>query len=231
MNHTLTPAAVAKLKRVLRANAGDSSVRRTPNAISFDDYPRPYAVQWSETLSSWLIWIPDSYQVLYVDGVATNVTTGLAAAGDPYPNGWYKLTTLPEEGGVLALGVGLKSSAANYRKVYFMSSLEVGSESEYCIMIADAKRDPATGEAAVKQFVSSALVITSPNAAGGGGGGGETSGITGSFDLVTGSKYSIISHKLVNHRKTFTFTNGILTSVDDKYDQDVFEATPHVTSS
>lgn len=67
----------------------DASRQLRLSAPQPNEFPNPYTVVWSESVGSWLVWLPAG--ALYVGGEEISVTDGLDEAGGDYPSGWYRL--------------------------------------------------------------------------------------------------------------------------------------------
>lgn len=99
-------AQMARQGAVPDGTAG-ATRRSRPSFVRGSDYAAPFAVRWAASVGeegAWIIWLP-SDSLLVVDGAAVDVREGLEAAGGDYPEGWYALDVLPEEGGTLYLNV------------------------------------------------------------------------------------------------------------------------------
>lgn len=210
MNYVLSPAAVAKLRRLLGGVLGNAlTPSASPATVSPDDFPAPYTVRYAASLNSgsggWIIWLP-SASLLYVNGAAVDVRSGLSAAGNGYPSGWYSLgNVLSSTGGTVYLAVTTGSSTS-------ATFTNTPSGADYAVLIATATRSTSTLAVQVAQSVTSALSV-------GGGGSISASGIVVmSVDYVTSSgdpDFATHPYAIRIKRGTLSNVNGEIKPVED----------------
>lgn len=178
-NYVLTPQAVRRLKTALQGKRGSGGAHMNRTAtFTESEYAQPFTVQWAESVSSWIIWLPGSSLVMWGE-TALDVTEDLSDAGDPYPSGWYSLgDVLAASGGTLYLLItppqdeeesGSSSSPSSGSEsetgeATAEFSATVGTSPQITVPVCLAAKDSTTGAVTVKQYVTSAIVLTDDGA-------------------------------------------------------------------
>ena len=161
------------IENQLNANGADGETRRTRNSFFVPDvFAHPFEVKWGSSIDngtnedgsakeagSWIIWLP-SDDLLMINGVSVDVKGTLTAAGEPYPDGWYKLdeeVLSKTAGGSLWLVITYSDSAATTAK--FANAREFTDGESFSVLIADAKVDETTSVRSVKQTIDSGIVL------------------------------------------------------------------------
>lgn len=157
----------------LNANGAAGETRRTRNSFFVPDiFAHPFEVKWGASVDngtnddgsvkdagSWIIWLP-SDDLLMINGVSVDVKRTLTAAGEPYPEGWYRLdedVLSKTAGGSLWLVITYSESAATTAK--FANAREFTDGESFSILIADVKVDETTNVRSVKQTIDSGIVL------------------------------------------------------------------------
>lgn len=221
--YAISGKGVQRLKELLRGNFAATGTDYAPATVSPDEYAAPYTVRWAQSINNgsggWIIWLP-SASLLYVNGAAVDVRSGLSAAGSGYPAGWYSLgSVLGSTGGTVYLAVTTGSSTT-------ATFTNASSGADYAILIATATRNSSTKAVQVSQSVTSALSV-------GGGGNITASGtIVISVDYVTSSgddDFAAHPYAIRIRRGTLTYTaaTGALSIVEDVNLKQFIETVPH----
>lgn len=180
MAYVLSSKAVRALSSIVRGKINTGGVAFDASSVSFDSFPLPFAVRWSEAEGNWVIWIPDSSESVFVDGESVAIT-GITAAQN-LPAGYYTVTTaasgetppsaiyltvitkVEESGGS---GVEPESGPAaiiDYDPIDRSSSGAPDITSDaivYPLKIAAISTDATTGAKRVRQYIASTVTIGS----------------------------------------------------------------------
>lgn len=205
--YAISGKGIQRLKELLRGNFAATGTGYAPATASPDEYAAPYTVRWAQSINNgsggWIIWLP-SASLLYVNGAAVDVRSGLSAAGSGYPAGWYSLdSVLGSTGGTVYLAVTTGSSTT-------ATFTNASSGADYAILIATASRNSSTNAVQVSQSVTSALSV---------GGGITASGtVVISVDYVTSSgdpDFATHPYAIRIRRGTLSIVNGEIKPVED----------------
>ncbi|MBO7685759.1 MAG: hypothetical protein J6V72_05215 [Kiritimatiellae bacterium] len=168
MNYVLTPTAVRKLRRVLAPTPGNTGAGGAPTTIHPDDFPPPFTVRWSRSQSegqgAWVIWLPDTSQLVMYDK-AYLTPSGITAAS-ALPSGWYKISDLQTDAEEVWLVVHVpedpESTTPPSAELSGTEGQATTGESVINLLVAQMETDETsgtTGARRVKQFVDSAVVF------------------------------------------------------------------------
>lgn len=188
-NYVLGPNAARAVRQLIRGSGEVSRREVLPPEVALEaEFAHPYTVQWAESVSAWIIWIPTE-RCLVVDGVAVNITGGLTAAGGDYPTGWYKLAFLSEGGGDIYLNIHLPDSAERNVTANFAAAADVAVTGERVYALLVARIDGK----AVKANITSAIAL------GARGGGPSPEPTTYNADVVTGLSLKVTTDSNGTH--------------------------------
>lgn len=158
--YVLTSAAVRKLTALLQGKRGDGGVGTSPFAVVDErEFPLPFTVQWSESNSAWLVWLPNLSQLVKYDGQYVSTISGISAASG-YPSGWYAVTASSASTTEVWLVI-TKSASQTTAELDVQQGTATTGETVENILVANTIEAPLTTEKRVKQFLASAVVIAS----------------------------------------------------------------------
>lgn len=192
--YVLGESAARRLRELFNRSGAGVGDRAVAGVLQDLDFPAPWTLSWSASANNgagdWIVWIPTGV-VLSVAGQAVDVTGNLEPVGGDYPDGYWRGTGLPQDGGSLYLNVRIPRPDENgetssvLEAVWGVSPEASGYDYDSIpVLIARATRDQTTGAVSVRQNVTSAIVLLS-----GGVGGGKRS--VGLFEVESVSPYSI----------------------------------------
>lgn len=211
MNYVLSPAAVAKLRRLLGGVLGNAlTPSASPATVSPDDFPAPYTVHWSQSENSgagaWCIWLPGGDLSYNKTDISASASLSAATA---LPSGWYVLSGIATTG---AADIYLNLTNLDSTPAAAFSSTATSATGSMAILVATVSRTSATGAVAVKQRVVGSLHL-------GGGASASASGIVVmSVDYVTSSgddDFAAHPYAIRIRRGNLTNVNGVIQPVED----------------
>jgi hypothetical protein len=172
MAFVISQKAARALTRIVRGASDATAPTYSSATISPDDYPPPFTVRWSQSESSgegaWVIWLPDTSQLVMHDK-AYLTPSGISAAS-VLPSGWYTISGIESDSEEVWLVAHIPDPDATGSPSAEFSDSEgqaTTGESVINLLVAQLESDDNTGAKRVKQFVDSTVVF-------GGGTGGES---------------------------------------------------------
>ena len=207
--YVLSPKAVRALIPLVRgsSNAVGASAGGA-GSISYDDYPLPFAVSWSDTASNWVVWLPDLSKLVYVDSTAITITGGSAAQN--LPSGYYTVSGLSSSSTALYLNITIPNPGQTGVTTTAALSASAASSSTgntvYPLTVATMATDANTGAKTVKQCLTSVVVV-----------GGASQGsqppypIGTTVDFVGEIQYDVAYHQLQQRVDTLDLATGQVT--------------------
>lgn len=192
--YVLGESAARRLRELFNRSGAGVGEKSGVGVFQDLDFPAPWTLSWSASADNgagdWIVWIPTGV-VLSVAGRAVDVTADLEPVGGDYPDGYWRGTGLPKDGGSLYLNVRIPhpdddgETTAELEAVWGDSPEAAGDGYDSLpVLIAKATRDQTTGAVSVRQNVTSAIVLL----AGGVGGGSRSVGL---FEVESVSRSSI----------------------------------------
>ena len=173
MKYVLTDAAVRKLRGVLAPRSGNTGAGGAATPVSPDDFPPPFTVRWAQSENSgqgaWVIWLPDTSQLVMYDK-AYLTPSGLTAAA-ALPSGWYKISGMQSSAEEVWLVAHVpddpESTTPPSAELSDSEGQATTGESVINLLVAQMETDGTSGARRVKQFVDSAVVFGSGSGSGG----------------------------------------------------------------
>ena len=222
--YVLSGKAVRALSTLVRGPSNSTAPTYSPAAISYDGFPPPYYVRWSQTENdgsgSWVIWLPAIDKVLMYD-LAYLTPTGLTAATELVA-GWYTINAVEATDTAVWLNLHIPDSGSSVT-ASFSNSADTATtgESVVAILVAQMSTDATEGYKLVKQFVDSAILL------GGSGGGGDVpSGYSyQEISVVTNTEYDPSAHTFKQTKRNVL---ALVPNGGTETTTNVFVAVPHV---
>lgn len=233
-NYVLSERAARALIPLIRGKAASSSPGYAPAAVSFDVFPAPFTVRWSQSedngSGAWVIWLPDLAKCVQLDGAYLTLT-GVTAA-TKLPTGWYTINDDDGEATEVYCNVH-KPTGSGSPSANISVDADTATTGESVIPVLVARMTTSTaGAKLVKQFVDSALIL-----AGGDGGGSitATGTVVSSVDYVTSSgdpDYASHAYAIRIKRGILTYNaqTGALSIVENNNLKQFIDTVPHSTS-
>ena len=172
MAYVISAKAARALTGIIRGRTDSTAPTYTSASISFDDFPAPFSVRWSQAENNgqgtWVIWLPDDDKLVMVDG--SYVTIGGTTAATILPTGWYTVDDLGDEAEAVWLTIHVPeegSTASVTAELSDVATRPGEGESAVNLLVATMETKSGTGFKFVKQFIDSAVVL-------GSGGSGQT---------------------------------------------------------
>ena len=225
MAYVVSQRGVRALSRLVRGSSSAGTATFSPASVSPDDFAPPYTVRWSAAANSkdgaWVIWLGDRSRVLYHNGVSQQPDGVVPESA--LPTGWFRIRTVSASSTAVWLNVRADSSTGAFGDAILSQapgSATTGYDvASYCV--ATMTHDSTTGAVRVRQFVDSAVVLTSY------GGGGSGSGYTGAQNVPYAFDGPRSDGKLYALTRTWTFADGLLQSVTTGPDVVVADTVEH----
>lgn len=232
-NYVLSERAARALIPLIRGNAASSSPGYAPAAVSFDVFPAPFTVRWSQSENSgsgaWVIWLPDLAKLAQLDGAYLTLS-GVTSA-TKLPTGWYTISDDDGEATEVYCNVH-KPTVSGSPSANISIDADTATTGESVIPVLVARMTTsAAGAKLVKQFVDSALILS------GGGGSITANGIVVmSVDYVMSSgDPDFASHayaiRIKRGRQSYNAATRQLTTVEDNNLKQFIDTVPHTSST
>ena len=150
-------------------NSNNGSVRGDALAsVSPGMLPPPFTVRWSTKSDCWVVWMPETNNLLMIDGTFVSIT-GISEAPE-LPSGWYTVDDLVPGSDSIYLVITITDSTGSATAdLSGTQGTSSSGETVYNIKIASMTTDPNTNEKSIEQYTNSSVIIGS-----GGSGGGVT---------------------------------------------------------
>lgn len=147
---------------------GDALATVSPGML-----PPPFTVRWSTKSECWVVWMPETNNLLMIDGTFISIT-GISAAPE-LPSGWYTVDDLVPGSDSIYLVITITDSTGSATAdLSGTQGTSSSGETVYNIKIASMSTDPNTDEKSIEQYTNSSVIMGS----GGSGGGVTTDGIS-----------------------------------------------------
>ena len=150
-------------------NSNNGTVRGDALAtVSPGMLPPPFTVRWSTKSDCWVVWMPETNNLLMIDGTFVSIT-GISEAPE-LPSGWYTVDDLVPGSDSIYLVITITDSTGSATAdLSGTQGTSSSGETVYNIKIASMTTDPNTNEKSIEQYTNSSVIIGS-----GGSGGGVT---------------------------------------------------------
>lgn len=222
--YVLSGKAARALTKIVRGTSKSTTTDYSSATVSYDGYPAPYTVRWSQMENSgygaWVIWLPDITKLVMYD--KSYITPSGVTAATELVAGWYTINAVEATDTAVWLNLHIPDSGSPVT-ASFSNSADTATtgESVVAILVAQMSTDATEGYKLVKQFVDSAILL------GGSGGGGDVpSGYSyQDIQVVTNTAYDPYTHTFTQTKRTVKVlvpTGGTETTTN------VFVAVPHV---
>ena len=169
--YVLDNRGVGVLRRLVAGTLKTSGGQTNASgAISHDNFAAPFTVRWSasEANGSWVVWLPDAAKLVAVDEAFVSISG--ASAAQNLPSGWYTVSGVAAGAESVYLSVKIPKAAssggtepAGTPSAKLSGNAESAAEGYTVVnmLVATMATDSESGAKRVKQFLASAVALTS----------------------------------------------------------------------
>ena len=170
--YVLGENAAAKLREMFQSHGGLRAQTSASSCSISSGRPHPFEIHYAASANdgagAFIIWLCGGDE-LVISGTKINLAKDLEPAS-PYPEGWYIIKDMPDDGGKVQLGIVIAkeenaegsstASEAKETSAEFVFGDVDESEYDLVILVADVQKSEKTGMITIKQNITSAIVLS-----------------------------------------------------------------------
>lgn len=170
--YVLGENAAAKLREMFQSHGGLRAQTSASSCSISSGRPHPFEIHYAASANdgagAFIIWLCGGDE-LVIGGKKIDLAKDFEPAS-PYPEGWYIIKDMPDDGGKVQLGITIAkeenaegsstASEAKETSAEFVFGDVDESEYDLVILVADVQKSEETGFITIKQNITSAIILS-----------------------------------------------------------------------